>query len=145
MSNDCKYGILDLSNLTDSTIYCEQDNNKYTLIYTPCRNKIACEGEVMIGQFGNNNGPCEYNVATFNQTLQPIYSANDIKSYTFEYKNGIASPGNACNNGRVINVTFICQPNAFPYDQNKTECNDEPDGHDGICPYYFNVYTDAAC
>ena len=143
-STDCKYGNLDLSNLTDSTIYCEQENNKYTLIYTPCRNDIGCEGEVMIGQFNNNNGPCMYNVATFNQTLQPIYSADD-KSYTFEYKNGRASPGAACENGRVINVTFICEPGALPYDKNKTKCDDEIDGPDGICSYYFNVYTDAAC
>eukprot|EP00483_Globobulimina_turgida_P010604 UN10625 len=144
LSQNCKYGTLDLSILRNSTIYCEQGNNRYQLIFTPCRNDIGCEGQVMIGQFANNNGPCMYNVATFNQSLQPTYITQQ-QSYIFEYKNGRASPDAACNNGRIINVTFVCEQNAIPYDKAKTKCDDEADGPDGICPYYFEVYTAAAC
>ena len=150
LSQDCKYGNLDLSVLSNSTIYCEQGNKKYILYYTPCRNGLGCEGEVMIAQYSrDNNGnavDCLYNVASFNQSITPSYNQTD-KSYLFQYKNGHADVGSPyCYNGRAINITFICQPNAIPYDKNKTICDDESiDAGPGICPYYFNVYTNAAC
>ena len=100
----------------------------------------------MIAQFTNDNGPCLYNVASFNQSINPIYNSTD-KSYKFVYKNGHDDIGsNSCYNGRYINITFICEPNVYPYNINKTICDDSSVYvGQGICPYYFNIYTGAAC
>ena len=146
---NCKYGNLDLSPLSNETIYCFQGNKKYVLYYTPCRNGLGCEGQVMVAQYSQNNGQarnCLYNVATFNQSLTPSYNSSD-KSYLFQYRNGHDDIGSYCYNGRYMNISFICDPKAIPYNPNKTRCDDEsPDiVPAGVCPYYFNVYTNAAC
>eukprot|EP01084_Bolivina_argentea_P110413 197165_1 len=149
-SQSCKFGNLDLGVLSNSTIYCEQENKKYVLYFSPCRNGLGCEGQVMVGQYSqNNNGQaqdCMYNVASFNQSVQPSHNSA-AKSYLFEYKNGHDDVGSQyCYNGRYINITFICEPNAIPYDKNKTKCDDASINVGvGICPYYFNVYTNSAC
>eukprot|EP01084_Bolivina_argentea_P107643 192453_1 len=142
--SQCKWNNLDLSNLINQTIYCEQQNDKYTLIYRPCTNgNVGCSKPCMIGQY-INNGACFKNVAYYNHSLQPIYNAKQ-KSYTFEYKNGDKDQNSQyCYNGRYINITFVCEPNANPYDPLKVTCNDEPQ-YNGICPYFFNIYTTDAC
>merc|ERR1712154_203696 len=114
-------------------------NQRYTLNYTPCRNKIGCEGQVMMAQFANNGGPCQYNVATYDEKVAP---KAENGGYTFEYANGPAV-GTYCSGGRAVNITFICEQGAVPYNANRTECDDEPSigpPEDRLCLYYFNVY-----
>merc|ERR1711879_959412 len=57
-----------------------------------------------------------------------------------EYTNGLS--GSGCVNGRHTTITFICSPTSTPYGQ--VGCGERGQS-DGICLYYLNIYTSAAC
>ena len=119
--------------------------NDWKLEYQAC-GTILCTSSIGRGMIiQNGDDGCVAYLAIYDGgSTQPKNSTNsngDLQ-YTFEYTNGYI--GGSCTESIKTRLTFICDTNAKPYDQNKMNCG-QPINQNGVCEFEFNIYTYLAC
>eukprot|EP01084_Bolivina_argentea_P032888 60879_1 len=140
---NCVYPDLNISGLNGSNIQCIfEDDATSVLQYVPCQSNLQCSifdlDTYMVLQ-NSLSGNCAAGVAKYDANVLPEkITVHDTKAYRFSYANGAASF--QCTAPRKLNLTFICDPNADPYDQNALKC-----GESAICEYYLEIPTIYAC
>eukprot|EP01084_Bolivina_argentea_P032889 60881_1 len=143
---NCVYPDLNISGLDGLNIQCvfEYDAT-YVLQYTPCQSNLQCSifdlDTYMVLQ-NSLSGNCAAGVAKYDANVLPEkITVHDTKAYRFSYANGASSF--QCGTGRQLNLTFICDPNADPYDPNALKCGTGENTTQ--CEYYLEIPTIYAC
>ena len=138
----CQWDDINLGALSRSTIQCTFNGNQYEMMFSPCRDDISCNigSKFMAVQDDLEDNTCFAYLASWDEGVSPQKSDyNGMDMYTFAYDNGQADGG--CPDGRFLDAEFVCDPDANPYDTQRTDCGEEAQN----CHYYIRVYTRSAC
>ena len=145
----CKWKDITLEPLSALNIQCDQ-NERYDFLYAPCSDTLKCEGgqdnnEVgMVLHWNSEQNNCDLVIAKWDETVEPYYDNRySTDAYSFYYRN--APTDNSCPNGKSLNLTFICQEDADPYDEDTMSCTRGSGPDQGVCYYRFQIQTMYAC
>eukprot|EP01084_Bolivina_argentea_P201228 343999_1 len=128
---NCVYPGLNISGLDGLNIQCIYEHDASSVLqYVPCQSNLECsifDLDTYMVLLNSLSGNCVAGVAKYNANVLPEkITVKDTQAYIFSYANGAASL--QCTEPRKLNLTFICDPNANPYDQNALKC-----GESAIC------------
>eukprot|EP01084_Bolivina_argentea_P308236 532922_1 len=136
----CRWKEFNLNELSHNVIFCSFASSGWTMEYTACSNNLYCDstypnrsGDAMIAQDGNG---CVVNLAYWDSgKIHPerVFN-NDTKEieYIFKYENGWFVEDN-CGEGRHLTLTFICDPEAIPFDEETLLCDQINSGIPNLC------------
>ena len=143
-AQNCTFGDLNLTRLTQTTIECEWGN--YQMQYVAC-GAILCSPDIGRGMVIQNGdrGCIQYLAIYDNGQTQPTisYNAQGRKEYIFEYLNGYTG-GVSCTAGNGILLTFVCDPIAIPYSKKNVQCG-QPINDNNVCEFELTIPTHLAC